>query len=165
MKWAVSPVKWHAGNDWAGCCGITTENTLPNLPVRKWRRTTHRSMRCVQETALLLFTKAKMRALCLAAGKRSPTPSPSTEIAPLCQFQSSERDPFAGRPSILTLRACRTLMPFRRRASGSQLFLSIPQCRWQSIYVLPELPSRLDLRPFSMTEASARLSILPGSPH
>jgi len=38
------------------------------------------------------FTKAKMRALCLAAGKRSPTPSLSSEIASLCQFQSSERE-------------------------------------------------------------------------
>ena len=104
MKWAVSPVTWHAGNDWAGCCGITTDNKLPDLPIQKWRRTTHRSIRCVQETAPLFITKARMRALYLAAGKRSPTPSLSTEIAPLCQFQSSERDAFTGPPSILTLR-------------------------------------------------------------
>ena len=104
MKWAVSPVTWHAGNDWAGCCGITTDNKLPDLPIQKWRRTTNRSMSCVQETAPLFFTKAKMQALCLAAGKRSPTPSLSTEIAPLCQFQSSERDAFPGHPSIFTLR-------------------------------------------------------------
>jgi hypothetical protein len=105
MKWAVSPVTWHAGNDWAGCCGITTDNKRPDLPIQKWRRTTHRSMRCVQETAPLFITKARMRALYLAAGKRSPTPSLSTEIAPLCQFQSSERDAFTGPPSILTLRS------------------------------------------------------------
>ena len=104
VKWAVSPVTWHAGKDWAGCCGITTDKKLPDLPIQKWRRTRHGSMRRVQETAPFYFTKAKMRALYLAAGKRSPTPSLSTEIAPLCQFQSSERDAFAGRPSILALR-------------------------------------------------------------
>jgi hypothetical protein len=35
--------------------------------------------------------------------RKTPTPSLSTEIAHLCQFQSSERDTFAGRPNILTL--------------------------------------------------------------
>jgi hypothetical protein len=42
----------------------------------------------------------------IALGRRkTPTPSLSTEIAHLCQFQSSERDTFTGRPNILTLRA------------------------------------------------------------
>jgi hypothetical protein len=45
MKWAVSPVTWHAENDWVGCCVITTDKKLPDLPIQKWRRTTHRSMR------------------------------------------------------------------------------------------------------------------------
>jgi hypothetical protein len=103
-KGAASPVMGHAGNDWAGGCVITIDNKLADLPIRKWRRATHRSMRRVQVTAPLFFTKAKMQALCLAAGKRSPTPSLSTDIAPLCQFQPSKRDAIAGRPSILTLR-------------------------------------------------------------
>jgi hypothetical protein len=55
-------------------------------------------------TAPIFITKMKMQALCLAAGKRDPTPSLSTEIAPLCQFQTSKKDVIAGRPSFLTFR-------------------------------------------------------------
>jgi hypothetical protein len=34
-KWAVASVTWHAGNDWAGCCIITADNKLPDLPIQK----------------------------------------------------------------------------------------------------------------------------------
>jgi hypothetical protein len=84
-KWAVSRVTWYAGNDCVGCCAITTDNKMPDLHIQKWRRETHRSMRYVRVTASLFFTKAKSQALCLITGKQSPTPSLSTEIAPLCQ--------------------------------------------------------------------------------
>jgi hypothetical protein len=51
----VSPVTWHAGNDWVGCCGIITDNKRPDLPIQKWRWTAHRSMMCAQETAPLFY--------------------------------------------------------------------------------------------------------------
>jgi hypothetical protein len=56
-------------------------------------------------TAPLFITKMKIQGLCLAAGKQDLTPSLSTEIAPLCQFQTSKKkDAITGRPSFLTLR-------------------------------------------------------------
>jgi hypothetical protein len=43
-----------------GCSVITTDNKLPDLPIQKWRRATHRGIRYVQVTAHFFIIKAGM---------------------------------------------------------------------------------------------------------